>query len=142
LENSLVNDVAFGIERQFALETTHSADTSDGPDRAKFHGMRRHCRPDDEFLETVFETPTARVTPRDSFGACVINRGGQSLTSVRFLQVHWAGAESTAGFWGAGSAATRFQYFAKAAESAHDPSGLNRKKYGRALTLRDRWKCV
>jgi hypothetical protein len=93
INNSAVNDVAFGVERELTLETADSACPYHDPHCAEFASMRSSSGPHHELLEAVLQASIARVTAADPFGARLIDRSRQRLLVPRVLRIDWAGTQ-------------------------------------------------
>ena len=136
-EGSLVNDVAFGIERQLPFESADTAHPVHRPDSSQLGAMRRRSRSDDQLLEAVFATATAGMTSGDPFGASMIDGNGQRLSSLRLFRIERTGTQNSTGLRRT-SRSRCLQNFSQPTDRSHDSSGLDRKKDCRSLPLRER----
>ena len=83
----LVDDVAFSVESELALEPTNSTNPTHGPDSAEFRPVRWRRRPYDQLLEAVLQAARAGVTARDSLRTSLVDRIKQRLLSAWILRV-------------------------------------------------------
>ena len=126
LDSLLIDDVAFRIEGQFALQSANAARPVHSPNGSEFRVVGDRGRPDDQLLEAVFQASTAWMATSDPLRSCLIDRLRQLLASALLLQVDRASAEDTTRFSGISAG---LQDFTQPTKRSHDASGLYREKY-------------
>jgi len=93
--SSAVNDVALGVEREFAGESANSAGPRYDPHGTQF-GAMHWCRGlHDELLEAVLEASLAWMTAADPLCARLIDGSRQRLLALGVLRINRTRSQST-----------------------------------------------
>jgi hypothetical protein len=116
-ENSAVEDVAFSVQSQFALEPAHAAYARCDPDGAEFLLVRRRRRLHGQLLEAVLQAAITTMRAGNTLGSRVIDRNGHLLA---LLTSGLAAPESPSGLVRGVSAIRSLKYLSKAAKRTHD----------------------